>query len=58
MVGGVIPSWNPVKGVTEWSLTKQVPIARPIVSPPSNGQKGPATLPLTSRRKSRKIISN
>ncbi len=58
MVGDVIPSWSPAKGVTEWPLTKQVLIARPIVSLLLNGQKGLAISPLTSRRKLKKTISN
>jgi len=57
-VGDVIPSWSPAKGVTGWLNIPQVPIARPIVNPPSNGQKGPAILPPTSKGKLKKIPSN
>jgi len=57
-VGDVIPSWSPAKGVIEWLVTKRDLIARPIVSQQLNGPKDPAILPLTSRRKLKKIPLN
>jgi hypothetical protein len=57
-VGGVIPSWSPAKDVIEWWASKQVPIARLIVSPALNGQKGSAILPHISKRKLKKIPSS
>ena len=58
MEGDAIPSSSPAKDVGEWWSFRQEHIARPIASPPLNGQKDPAILPLTSRKKLKKIISN
>jgi hypothetical protein len=58
MVGDVIPSWSPVKGVIEWQPLMKAPIARLIVSLQLNGQKVLAILPPTLKKKLKKIALN